>query len=157
MKPSEDCLQAINEKFLREHVLPKARLILAILECSKQFNCSWISPSDIDKTIENWFYRKTKPGSHQIGSLYKGAFYFDSCSWQVEIPIGFGLCRINAFHSLTSMPDNFKLEIKAKHEIFWEFILLWLNCVDYAYGYDHILQLNTFNQLATSFIKSAHK
>ncbi|ADI66147.1 hypothetical protein [Trichormus azollae] len=55
------------------------------------------------------------------------------------------------------MPDNSKLEIKAKHEIFWEFILLWLNCVDYADGYDDILQLNTFNHLATSFIKSAHK
>ncbi len=35
--------------------------------------------------------------------------------------------------------------------------MLWLNCVDYAYRYDDILQLNTFNQLATSFIKSAHK
>jgi hypothetical protein len=70
MKPTEDWLQPINGKFRREDVLPTARLSLAISEYSKQFNCSWISPSDIDKTIENWFYRNTKPGSHQIGSLY---------------------------------------------------------------------------------------
>jgi hypothetical protein len=160
MKPSEDWLRAINEKFRREDVPPKARPILAILEYSKQFNCSWLSPSypsDIDNTIANWFYENTKPGSHKIGSLYKGAFYFDSCFWQIDIPIGFSCCRINAFDSLTSMPDNFKIEIQSKHQILSEFISIWLDCVDYAYGYDDILHLNKFNQLAINFVKSAHK
>jgi hypothetical protein len=157
MKPSEDWLRTINEKFRREDVPPKARPILAILEYSKQFNCSWISPSDIDKTIEGWFYENTKPGSHKIGSLYKGAFYFDSCFWQIDIPIIIGCYRVNAFDSLTSMPDNLKIEVQAKHQILREFISVWLNCVDYAYGYDDILQLNKFSQLSLSFLKSAHK
>ncbi|WP_414526372.1 hypothetical protein [Nodularia chucula] len=157
MKPSEDWLRAINEKFRSEDVPPKARPILAILEYSKQFNCSWISPSDIDKTIETWFDENTKPGSHKIGSLYKGTFYFDSCFWQIDIPIGIGCYPVKAFDSLTLMPDNLKKEIQAKPQILREFIAVWLNCVDYAYGYNDILQLNTFNELATSFIKSAHK
>jgi len=37
------------------------------------------------------------------------------------------------------------------------YILSWVDCLDYAYGYDDIFKLKSFNELATNFIRSAHK
>lgn len=157
MKPSENWLRAINERFRNTEIPPNIRPFLAVGEFSEEFKFPISMSSEITDYIFTWFYENTKPGSHTIGSLYKGAFYFDSCFWQIDIPIGIGSCYVNTFDRLRSMPDNLKAEIKLNRQLWWNFTFFCIDCWDYAYGYDNILKLNNLNQLAINFIKSAHK
>lgn len=158
MIPSEDWLKKINEKLRQQDVHPKARTFLAIKEFSKEFNYPFLDfTSDEARTIFNWFYENTKPGSHAIGSMYKGAYYFDSCFWSVNIPLGYGkqFC-VNALDSL-QMPDNLKQQLESDSRESGSFMFIWVDCFDYAYGYDDIFKLKSFNELATNYIRSAHK
>lgn len=158
MIPSEDWLKNLNEKLRWEDVHPKARPFLAIKEFSKEFHYPFLNfNSDEVRTILNWFSENTKPGSHAIGSMYKGAYYFDACFWSVNIPLGYGKqFVIDAFDSL-QMPDNLKQQIESDPKESGDFMFLFVDCFDYAYGYDDILKLKTFNELATNFIRSANK
>jgi hypothetical protein len=158
MIPSEEWLKKINEKLRREDVHPKARPFLAIKDFSKEFNYPFLDfTSDEARTIFNWFSENTKPGSHAIGSMYKGVYYFDSCFWSVNIPLGYGkqFC-VNALDSL-QMPDNLKQQLESSSRECWKFMSLWVDCCDYAYGFDDILKLKSFNELASNFIRSADK
>lgn len=158
MIPSEDWLKKINEKLRQQDVHPKARTFLAIKEFSKEFNYPFLDfTSDEARTIFNWFSENTKPGSHAIGSMYKDAYYFDSCFGSVNIPLGYGkqFC-VNALDSL-QMPDNLKQQLESDSRESWNFMFLWVDCLDYAYGYDDIFKLKSFKPLATNYIRSAHK
>ncbi len=157
MKPTEEWLIAINEKFRKEDIPPRARPFLAFKAFSEQFNCSVVIPSEIANTIAEWFYKNTQEGSHKIGSLYRGVYYFDSCFWPVYIPIVYGEVPLNVFDSLLTMSDNFKSQIKADKKRLENFLLLWTDCVDYAYGYDDITNNIKFKGLELNFIKSANK
>lgn len=157
MKPTEEWLTAINEKFRREDVPPKARPFLALEAFSKEFNCSIAIPSETANIIFEWFYKNTKYGSHNVGPLYRGVYYFDSCFWPVYILNQFGKCQINAFDSLEFMPVKLREQIKADKKQSWDFVLLWVNCLDYAWGYEDIIDGSKFQGLALNFIKSADK
>jgi len=156
MRPTEEWLIAINEKFRKEDIPPKGRPFLALESFYKEFKCS-IVPSETINIIFEWFYKNTKEGTHSIGPLYRGVYYFDSCFWPVYILQQFGQCKINAFDSLQTMPINFKEQIKADKKQSWDFVLLWVNCLDYAWGYEDIIVQNKFQGLALNFIKSADK
>jgi hypothetical protein len=158
MIPSEDWLKKINEKLRREDVHPDSRAFIAIKEFSKEFNYPFLDfNSNEARTIFQWFSENTKPGSHAIGSMYKGAYYFDSCFWSVNVDVipgnQFG---INPFDSL-QMPDNLKQQLESDFREYFKFTFYWVNCFDYACGYDDILKLKDFNELANNFIRSAHK
>lgn len=158
MIPSEDWLKKINEKLRQQDVHPKARTFLAIKEFSKEFNYPFLDFTSAEaRTIFNWFSENTKPGSHAIGSMYKGVYYFDSCFWSVNIPFGYGkqFC-VNALDFL-QMPDNLKQQLESDSRESLEFMSIWVDCSDYAYGYDDIFKLKSFNELATNYIRSAHK
>jgi hypothetical protein len=156
IKPTEGWLIAINEKFRKQDISPKGRPFLALEAFYKEFKCS-IVPSETINLIFEWFYKNTKEGSHSIGPLYRGVYYFDSCFWSVYILQQFGQCKINAFDSLQTMPINFKDQIKADKKQSWDFVLLWVNCLDYAWGYEDIIVRKKFQGLALNFIKSADK
>ncbi|MDD5281483.1 MAG: hypothetical protein PHC37_02060 [Candidatus Omnitrophica bacterium] len=157
IEPTEEWLIAINEKFRKADIPPKGRPFLALEAFSKEFKCSIIIPSETINTIFEWFYKNTKEGSHSMGPLYRGVYYFDSCFWPVYILDQFGQCKINAFDSLQTMPINFKEQIKADKKQSWDFFLLWVNCLDYAWGYEDIIVKKKFQGLSLNFIKSADK
>lgn len=157
MKPTEEWLRAINEKFRKEDVPPRARPFLAFKAFAKEFKCSVIIPSETATMICEWFYKNTQEGSHKIGSMYKGVHYFDSCFWPVLIPIICGRPSVNAFDSLVSMPENIKDQIKADRTQLWSLVFLWVDCFDYAYGYADIIGDPKFKSPALNFIKSADK
>jgi hypothetical protein len=155
MIPSEDWLKKINEKLRREDVHRDSRTFIAIKEFAKEFNYPFLDlTSDEARTIFNWFSENTKPGSHAIGSMYKGVYYFDSCFWSVNIPLGYGqqFC-VNALDSL-QMPDNLKQQLESDSRESWKFMSIWIDCCDYACGFDDILKLKSFNELASNFIRS---
>ncbi len=153
MIPSEDWLKQINEKLRREDVHRDSRTFIAIKEFAKDFNYPFLDlTSDEARAICKWFSENTKSRE-----MYKGAYYFDSCFWSVKVYIlpgnQFG---INPFDSL-QMPENLKQQLQSDSREFWSFMFLWVDCCDYAYGFDDILKLKSFNELATNFIGSAHK
>lgn len=157
MKSVEEWLIAINERFRLEDIPPKARPFLALEAYSKEFNCSIAIPSELANNIIEWFYKNTKEGAHNIGPLYRGVYYFDSCFWPVYILNQYGKSKINAFDSLKTMPLKFKEQIEANRKQAWDFVILWANCMDYAWGYEDIINGSKFQGLALNFIKSADK
>ena len=155
MIPSEDWLKKINEKLRREHVHPDSRTFIAFKEFAKEFNYPFLDlTSDEARVICKWFSENTKSSSRE---MYRGAYYFDSCFWFVNVYIlpgkQFG---INPFDSL-QMPDNLKQQLQSDNRESWRFIFLWVDCCDYAYGYDDMFKLRSFNELASNFIRSADK
>jgi hypothetical protein len=166
---SEEWLKSINEKFRQQDIHPSARPMLALSEFSKEFNASFIITPEISKMVSSWFKANTKPGSLGIGLMYQGAYYFDACFWSVDIFRAFGTrVPFEPLKSLQSMPDNLKGQITSNQEDVSDFIYLWADCWDYAYGFDDILigynygrddilKQNSINELAIRFIKSAHK
>lgn len=157
MRITEEWLIAMNEQFRKEDISPKARPFLALEAFSKEFNCIIAIPSEVANIIFEWFYKNTKDGSHKIGPLYRGVYYFDSCFWPVYILNQYGESQVNAFDSLESMPVQFREQIKANRKQSWDFVLLWVNCLDYTWGYEDIISESKFQGLALNFIKSADK
>ena len=157
MKPTEEWLVAINKKFREANIPPKARPFLALKAFSEEFKCNVAFASETANIISDWFYKNTKEGTHKIGSMYRGAYYFDACFWPVDIPIIFGKPKIAAFDSLKSMPEQLKKQIKDDKKQLMSFLSLWMDCIDYAYGYDDIISDPKFKGLALNFIKSADK
>jgi len=51
MKPTEEWLIAINERFRKEDIHPKGRPFLALEAFSKEFNCSIAIPSETANMI----------------------------------------------------------------------------------------------------------
>ncbi len=153
MIPSEDWLKKINEKLRREDVHRDSRTFIAIKEFAKEFNYPFLDlTSDEARAICKWFSENPNPGSRE---MYKGAYYFDSCFWSVNVYVIPGhQSGINPFDSL-QMPDKLKQQLESDSRESCNFMSLWVDYFDYAYGFDDILKLKTFNELASNFIGSA--
>jgi len=133
---SDDWLRAINRDFREQDIEPRRRPWLAIQRYSQEFGVSVDFSSPFANRIFEWFQSHTQPGTHIIGPLFTGVFYFDACFWPVSIPHAYGTVSINALDSLESMPDTLKQEIMATPRDAWNYVLLWVDCLDYAYGFD---------------------
>lgn len=157
MKPIEDWLTAINEQFRKEDIHPRHRPYRAMEAFSKQFNCSVDMSSLTANFIINWFKENTPDGSQIIGALFRGVYYFDSVFWPVYIPIAYGRVQINALSSLETMQDIFKKQIEADRMELWNYVLHWVDCLDYAYGYDDLLHDSRFSGLSGNFMRSGNK
>lgn len=146
----------MNQQFRKANIHPRQRPFRAVEEFSKQFKCSVAIPSQTANVIFDWFKKNTLEGSQIIGALFRGTYYFDSVFWPVYIPIGYGQFLLNAFSSLETMPDNFKKQIEADRMELWNYVLLWVDCLDYAYGYDDLIKDSLFSNLAGNFMKSGN-
>jgi hypothetical protein len=145
---SEEWLKGINEKFRAQGIPPKARPMLAMSEFSKEFKCNFLVTPEISEQVGQWFKQNTKPGSLAIGSMYQGAYYFDACFWPVTINIIFGSVHVQVFNSLTSMPHSLQEQVSSSRIDMLNLTCLWLDCLDYAYGYDDILKVVPLSDLA---------
>lgn len=157
MEPTEEWLKTINEEFRKADIHPRQRPFRAIEAFSRQFNCSVYIPSNTADMIFEWFKKNTPEGSQVIGALFRGVYYFDSVFWPVYIPIAYGQVQINAFSSLETMSEVFKKQIEADKMELWNYVLLWVDCLDYAYGYDDLLHDSRFIGLAGNFMRSGNK
>jgi hypothetical protein len=81
----------------------------------------------------------------------------DSIFWPIYIPIGFGKFKINALECLESMPAEFRKRIETENEERWKYMLVWADCLDYAYGYDDIDRVSKYQGLALEFIQAGNK
>ena len=108
---SEDWLKRINKEFQDKGVEQKKRPWEALRRYSIEFNAYIDFDSDIAKYIFNWFETRSKPGTHQIGSLYESVYFYDTQFWSVSIPLTMGREQPNPLDSLFQMPDVIKDEL----------------------------------------------
>lgn len=124
---------------------------------TREFKCAVVFDSPLAKTVFNWFYENTKSGSHAVGPLFTGAFYFDTCFWPLFIPLGYGTFSLNALECLESMPKALRDEVERSRADIWALALYWTDCCDYAYGVDDIKKEGKLNERALIFIENGHK
>ena len=83
---SEPELEILNEELRKEDIEPRARPMEAIKRISERNNRSITFSSPEAQFIFEWFESNTKPGSHTVGSLHKGVYYYDSAFWSAINP-----------------------------------------------------------------------
>lgn len=150
-------LEDANERFRREELPPAHRPFRAFADYCEEHSCSLAYGSPIADAIFAWFYKHSAPGSHQVGSLFTGAYYYDAFFWPVNIPIGYGRATLDVFNSLESMPDAIKRSLaKDKAEADLP-VLHWADCVDYGYGFDDIAQTTRLTERALAFARNGDR
>jgi hypothetical protein len=156
MKITEEYLVRINEQYREKEIPPIQRPFRALSHISREFSCSISFSSPIANQVFDWFAKNSKPGSHAIGSLFTGAFYYDACFWPLSVPIGYGTFRLNALNGLDTMPDSIKSSLMSDHKAATALGLYWADCIDYAYGVDELTKSSRLSPKALSFIESGH-
>ncbi len=157
--PPEDWLRSLNRKFRECDIHVRRRPFLALDQYCKDFGLVAVAfDSTPAKTIFDWFTGNTQAGTHQIGSLFTGVFYYDSCFWPVDVFIGGSQLQLNAVDSLQAMTDPMKSELMSRPETAWPYVLTWANSVDYGYGIDDLLKTLPADQaLARSLLENADR
>lgn len=146
--PSEDWLKKLNLEYRAANVHPRARPFQALGRYAHDFNVKSVEFSSPEASkIFEWFVANTKEDAHKIGSMFVGAYYFDSCFWPSEVPIAFGRIELDPGISLRTMPEAVRQDVLTTHENAWEFAIFWANSFDYAYGLDDIFKLTPKSKL----------
>lgn len=127
----------------------------ALSDFSKNHNCSLSLDSGTGKEILNWFEANSPEGSHAIGSIFTGAFYYDAYFWPLHVPVIFGAVTIGPFDSLETMPQLIKQQLAASEKDNSRLTRYWCNCVDYGYGHDDLQIDGKVKGRALTFLKSA--
>jgi hypothetical protein len=87
------------------------------------------------RKIFEWYEVNSPPNAHEIGAMYRAAFYFDAACWLVEIPIGFGTVQLDARKGLNSMPFAISERLFKDPAKAAEYVAFWCDCLDYGYGF----------------------
>ena len=152
---SEEWISNLNKEFRAAGIDQRRRPWEAVRRYSKEFNTSVDLSSDEAKTIFKWFEAHSKPGVHQVGSLYEGIYFYDSQFWVVSIPLTYGTVRLNALDCLHEMPDCIKQEMMANHRQAWDYAIYWADCVDYGMGIDDLRKTQGLNEFGAQLLMSA--
>ena len=105
------------------------------------------------RRIFEWFEKNAPEGSHNIGSMYVGTYYFDACFWPITIWHIFGTVRVDSRDSLTTMPDAIKARLFISDKM-QDFISVWADCADYGLGFDEIISKSE-TDFAMELLRSA--
>jgi hypothetical protein len=151
---TEKWLEDINAEFRKMDIPTKQRPWLACGEWSKYTGISISMDGDVAKTIFTWFEKNTKAGSQHIGSLYTGAYYYDSCLWPVFIQIAYGRVKLDARDALKTMPDSIVATLFKDRNRVAEYVLVWADCVDYGFGIDDLKKTAGFGKFAQELLNS---
>lgn len=156
----EAWLVLANQRYKEANIAHAARPWKAVSEYSTEFQHSFImGRSGPDEFIFEWFKRRTKTGSQEIGAMYESSFYYDGCFWGLRIPIGFGSFCLALEACVGGMPEVLKRELSKEVEVDTAFsrklLEHWSNCIDYAYGIGDLVEGGVFKDLALTRLKSA--
>lgn len=151
---SEDWLKKLNKELRDAGIEQRRRPWDAIRRYSQEFNISVDLSSGLAKQIFEWFEAHSKPGAHQVGSLYESIYFYDSQFWPVSIPIIYGSVQLNALDSLYQMPDPIKKELMSDKEQAWDYVVFWADCVDYGMGIDDLKKATSLDANGMQFLMS---
>ncbi|WP_157659187.1 hypothetical protein [Thauera butanivorans] len=152
---SEEWIANLNTEFRAAGIDQRRRPWEAIRRYSEEFNTSVDMSSDVAKKIFKWFEAHSKPGVHQVGSLYEAVYFYDSQFWVVSIPITYGTVQLNALDCLHEMPEGIKQEMMADHRQAWDYAIYWADCLDYGMGIDDLRKTQGLNEFGAQLLMSA--
>ena len=152
---TEEWLVNLNTEFRAAGIDQRRRPWEAIRHYSEDFNTSVNFSSDVAKTIFRWFEAHSKPGAHQVGSLYEAVYFYDAQFWVVSIPITFGTVQLNALDCVHEMPDGIKNEMMANPRQSWDYVIYWADCLDYGMGIDDLRKMQGLNEFGLQLLMSA--
>lgn len=153
----EDWLQSVNARYQAEETPPRERPFRALSEFSREFKCSFMLDSQIAKSIVDWFYKHSAMESHAIGTMFTGAFYFDTYFWPMHIPIGYGVFSINALNCLETMPETIKEQLAKNQQDTTGLTQYWVDCCDYAYGFNELKMANKLSSKVLVFLNNGDR
>jgi HEPN domain-containing protein len=151
----DEWLEAANRRYRAETLPAKGRPFRALCDYTKEKNAAIRLKSAAADRVFRWFKERSAPGAGQIGALFTGSYFYDAHFWPVSIPIGYGNVKLDAFQSLETMPDAVKTELSRDPEELRTYVLYWIDCVDYAYGYDDIRKCEKLSASALALLKNA--
>jgi hypothetical protein len=151
----EKWLHAANTRYRNDGTEHRQRPFRAIRDFSIDHNCSFDLSSPTATTIFEWFKQHSPEDAHAVGSMFTGAFLFDTSFWPLHIPIIFGTVVIDPLGCLETMPPVLKKQIENSSNDIFGLVNYWVDCIDYAYGIDHISQQDILKPRAKDFVLSA--
>lgn len=110
--------------------------------------------SKMAEDVFTW-YEEKYTDVKSISGEFKSVFYIDSEFWQLSIPIIYGTVKVDPFACLVNMPNSLKDELFANADCAQDYISFWVDCMDYAYGFQHILSSDKINPDGLPFFKAA--
>lgn len=151
---TERWLEDTNEEFRKRDIPPQERPWLAWGEWAKYTDMQITMNDDVVKTIFSWFEKNTKAGCQHVGSLYTGVYYYDSCLWSVLIPICYGTVKLDARDALKTMPESIRAGLFNDRKKVSEYVSVWTDCVDYAFGLDEVKKTGGIGKFAQELLCS---
>jgi hypothetical protein len=134
----ENWLKEANTRYRNESIPHRQRPFRAMSDFAVEHKISLDFSSTTANQIFEWFKENSPPDSHIVGSMFTGAYFFDSAFWPLEVPIIYGEVTVDAFECLDTMPQKIKKEIECSKGDTWRLVAYWVDCMDYGYGIDEI-------------------
>lgn len=151
----EEWIANLNVEFRDAGIDQVRRPWEAIRRYSEAFNTSVDMSSDVAKRIFKWFEEHSKPGVHQVESLYEAVYFYDSQFWVVSIPITYGTVQLNAPDCLHEMPKAIKQEMMANYRQAWDYAIYWADCFDYGMGINDLRERQGLNEFGAQLLMAA--
>lgn len=148
----------INEEFIKNEIPPQERPFEAISKYSREFNVNILmgfGNTEVTQKIFEWFNKNSRVGTQKLEPVFTGAFYYDQTFWRLEIPIILGRMAISPFDLLIDMPDIIKEQLKKNEQYHNKLHEYFVNCINYAFGKDNLLEDNILSQKAKEFLNNA--
>ncbi len=153
----EAWLEELNRLLSEKQVPHSARPFEAITELSRVWNCEVNFNSPQVKSIFSWFESHSPKGSHAVGSLFTGTYYFDAYFWRVSIPLAYGIVPLNPLDSIEGASDSVKTQIQTNKERFTDYLFLWVDTMDYGFGIDDVPHMAKLSIFAHALMRSADR
>ena len=96
--------------------------------------------------------KNTRAGSQQIGQIYTGVYYYDSCFWPIVVPIIFGAVTVDVSDSLETMPEEILKRLWQDRDKFIECVFICADCFDYAFGFESINKIGSTSKFAQELL-----
>ena len=164
-KNLEKWLSDFNERCDEKDIPFKGRPIIAMLEYNQKNSskthdlfCSGIFNSDVAIEINTWFEKHSRPGSLDIGVLFKSLYFYNNQLWPLNIPVIYGQLEIKSFYlqCIEDLPDVYQKKLESDQNLFEKYTRYFLDCYDYSYGMEDI-QIRGIKDFGHDLLFSAHK
>ena len=153
---SDEWLNNANSRYRAKSLPAKRRPFEALLDYTSEKHGAISFSSPAAERVFRWFKERTAPGADRIGALFTGSYFYDAHFWSVTIPIGYGNVKLDAFQSLETMPDAVKVELSRDPDELRTYVLYWIDCADYAFGFDDIRKFDALSPRAMALLKNAN-
>jgi len=134
----EEWLEKLNTKMGADGIPHIRRPFEAISTWTRDNNCSICLDSPTAEFVFQWFKVHSPDGSHAIGSLFTGVYFFDAYFWKVSVPIAYGTVQLNALDQIVELPEFLRNRLMADRERLVDYLTLWTNALDYGFGVDDL-------------------